>query len=192
MAKAYNPRMHTVEHVLNQTMVRRFACGRCFSSHLNPDKSKCDYYFERPLEEQEAKDLEKEVNAVLARRLPVREYPLNREEAAQKVSLSRLPASEKNSAGDIRIVEIGDYDLCPCIGEHVPNTSEVGRFILVSHSFTPAGEIPPRHAPEAARVAIDQAQDRPAANTAPSTPGVLRLRFKLGAPPADDPKKVAT
>ena len=188
MAKAYNPRMHTAEHVLNQTMVRRFACGRCFSSHLNPDKSKCDYHFERPLEEQEAKDLEAEVNAILAQQLPVREYLLSREEAAQKVDLSRLPASEKDSSGDIRIVEIGDYDLCPCIGEHVLNTSEVGRFILVSHGYTPAAETLEQNASGTA----EQEQNSPAKNTTENKSGVLRLRFKLSSPLADNDKKITS
>lgn len=178
MAKAYNPRMHTAEHVLNQTMVLRFACGRCFSSHLNPDKSKCDYHFARPLEEHEAKALEAAVNAVLSQNLPVREYLLKREEAAQKIDLSRLPASERNSDSDIRVVEVGDYDLCPCIGEHVQNTAEVGIFILVSHGYTPAAASPQTTARPT------DAQTQPGSDhTGPeNTTGVLRLRFKLGNP----------
>lgn len=177
MAKAYNPRMHTAEHVLNQTMVRRFACGRCFSSHLNSDKSKCDYHFDRPLEEGEAKALEAEVNALLSQKLPVREYLLKPEEAARKVNLSRLPASEQSSGNDIRIVEVGDYDLCPCIGEHVQNTGEVGSFILVSHSYTPA-ENPPQPGTEP-----DSRKTGRLPGSAPDNKsGVLRLRFKLGNP----------
>lgn len=173
MAKTYHPRMHTAEHVLNQTMVRRFACGRCFSSHLNPDKSKCDYHFARPLEEHEAKALEAEVNAVLSKNLPVREYLLKREEAAQKVNLSRLPAAEKDNDNDIRIVEIGDYDICPCIGEHVQNTAETGAFILLSHSYTPDRGATPQDNPS---------QNRRQHAAAEAAPGILRLRFKLGKP----------
>lgn len=36
-------RMHTAEHILNRTMQNMFGCGRCFSAHINPKKSKCDY-----------------------------------------------------------------------------------------------------------------------------------------------------
>ena len=56
MSKEYDPFMHTAEHVLNQTMVRMFGCGRSFSSHLNADKSKCDYHFPRPLEDAEVRN----------------------------------------------------------------------------------------------------------------------------------------
>ena len=66
MSKEYDPFMHTAEHVLNQTMVRMFGCGRSFSSHLNADKSKCDYHFPRPLEDAEASELERGIGTAYA------------------------------------------------------------------------------------------------------------------------------
>ena len=92
MSKEYDPFMHTAEHVLNQTMVRMFGCGRSFSSHLNADKSKCDYHFPRPLEDAEASELERRINEVLAQHMPVRTEMLPREEAGKLVDLGRLPA----------------------------------------------------------------------------------------------------
>ena len=63
---------------------------------------------------------------------------LPREEAGKLVDLGRLPAHlEGEEELMVRIVTVGDYDICPCIGEHVENTSEVGAFRLVSHDFTP-------------------------------------------------------
>ncbi len=130
--------MHTAEHVLNQTMVRMFGCGRSFSSHLNADKSKCDYHFPRPLEEAEAAELERRINETLSRNLPVTTETLPRAEAEKKIDLGRLPANlEGVDDVMVRIVTVGDYDICPCIGEHVENTSEIGAFRLVSHDFTP-------------------------------------------------------
>ena len=40
-----------------------------------------------------------------------------------------------NSHETLRIVRVGDYDVCACIGTHVENTSEIGRFKIISHSF---------------------------------------------------------
>lgn len=34
-----------------------------------------------------------------------------------------------------RIVRIGDYDDCLCVGLHVKNTSEIGQFVIVSHDY---------------------------------------------------------
>ncbi len=151
MSKDYDPHMHTAEHILNQTMVRMFGCGRCFSSHLNPGKSKCDYHFPRPLEESEALALEETVNTVFRQNLDVAERQVPRREAEKLVNLSKLPASVGPDA-PIRIVTVGEYDICPCIGAHVANTKELGAFRLVSHDFSAKG-------------AGEQ--------------GVLRLRFRL-------------
>ncbi|UZP68845.1 hypothetical protein N1030_07690 [Desulfovibrio mangrovi] len=132
MAKDYDPPMHTAEHVLNQTMVRMFGCERCFSAHLNKKKSKCDYRFSHPLNDAEIQEIEKRVNEQLRASLPVREEVLDKSAAAARFNLGKLP---DDSIQTIRIVHIGDYDACPCIGEHVANTAEVGTFSIISHDY---------------------------------------------------------
>ncbi|MBG0776483.1 MAG: hypothetical protein H0S85_08610 [Desulfovibrionaceae bacterium] len=125
-------RMHTAEHILNQAMVRTFGCGRCFSAHINDKKSKCDYAFDRALGDDEAAAVEAEVNRAIGLGLDVTEEFMDREAAAGTFNLERLP----DEAGDtLRIVRVGDYDACPCIGEHVANTAEIGSFRMVSYSF---------------------------------------------------------
>lgn len=96
MAKSYDPAMHSAEHVLNGVMVRRFGCARCFSTHINPGKSKVDFRFPRDLSPEEARAVEDEVNAELSRGLAVSAGLMPREEAARRFNLSRLPAD----AGD--------------------------------------------------------------------------------------------
>ena len=132
MAKNYDPSMHTAEHILNQTMDRLFACGRCFSAHVNPDKAKCDYHFDRDLTEAEAQDVQSRVNAVIAADLPVTAGQMPRSEAEELFNLARLPG---DAADTLRIIRIGDYDACPCIGEHAERTGELGVFRLTTHSF---------------------------------------------------------
>ncbi len=137
MSKDYDPPMHTAEHVLNQTMIRLFGTGRNFSAHLNKGKSKCDYRFSRDLTAEEAARLEAEVDAVLARDLPVTEELVSMAEAAAVVDLSKLPPDVKaDPEGRIRLVRVGDYDICPCIGAHVARTGQAAPFRLISHSFT--------------------------------------------------------
>ncbi len=132
MNKEYDPRMHSAEHILNQTMVRMFNRGRSFSAHIEKKKSKCDYHFDRELTQAELSDIEKKVNDVIRQNLPVTENFLPREEALKSFSLEKLP----DQAGDnIRIIKIGDYDSCPCIGKHVSSTKEIGGFRIISSSF---------------------------------------------------------
>jgi misacylated tRNA(Ala) deacylase len=132
MSKEYDPRMHTAEHILNQTMVRMFNCGRSFSNHLEKKKSKCDYHFKRELTEVEVQQIENKVNEVIKSNLTIKENFMTRTEAAKYFMLGRLP----DDAGEtIRIISIGNYDACPCIGQHVKSTDEIGEFKIISTSY---------------------------------------------------------
>lgn len=132
MKEYAEPRMHTAEHLLNQTMVRLFGCGRAFSSHIERARSKCDFRFTRALTAAETAELEKRVNEAVAADLPVTESFMSRAEAAGKLDLGRLP----EGAGDpLRVISIGAYDACPCGGRHVASTAAVGEFKIISSSF---------------------------------------------------------
>ncbi len=130
--KAYYAPMHTAEHILNQTMIRLFGCERSFSNHIEQKKSKCDYRFNRNLDPTEIALLEQKVNTVIAQNLEVTSEIVDFEDAKSTFNLTKLPNQEYDK---IRIVHVGDYDHCPCIGEHVGNTSEIGRFIITTVSF---------------------------------------------------------
>jgi len=132
MSKEYDPRMHSAEHILNQTMVRMFKTGRAFSAHIEKKKSKCDYHFNRNLTEVEIALLEKNVNDIVQANLPVYEEFMPCSEAEKIFNLGRLP----DDAGDpLRIIKVGDYDACPCIGPHVASSGEIGGFKVISSSF---------------------------------------------------------
>jgi misacylated tRNA(Ala) deacylase len=131
--KEYDPRMHSAEHILNQTMVRMFNCGRAFSAHIEKKKSKCDYHFARNLTPEEISRIEDKVNEVIKSDLIIKERTLSREEAGKLVSLSRLP----EEAGDtVRLIAVGDFDLCPCSGVHAHTTKEIGEFKIISTDCT--------------------------------------------------------
>ena len=132
MKKEIDPKMHSAEHILNQTMVRMFSCGRCFRAHIEKKKSKCDYHFDRPLTEQEIRQIEKGVNKIIHSDMLVTQEYITKEESQKHYDIERLP---QNVADDIRIVKIGDYDACPCSGTHVNSTKEIGEFQIVSVSF---------------------------------------------------------
>jgi Ser-tRNA(Ala) deacylase AlaX len=130
--KETDPRMHSAEHILNQTMDRMFHCGRCFSAHIEKKKSKCDYRFNRPLTDEEVEELQRRVNGVIQSELSVVEEYITRDEATSLYDLKRVP----ETAGDkIRIIKVGDYDAVPCIGNHVTATNEIGHFGISSTTY---------------------------------------------------------
>ena len=126
------PPMHTAEHILNATMVRMFGCPRSRNAHIERKKSKCDYELEACPTDGQTAAIEAAVNEVIAQNLDVTVEYVPKAEAAAIVDLSKLPEDVSET---LRIVRVGDYDVCACAGAHVKNTSEIGTFKILSHDF---------------------------------------------------------
>ncbi|WP_298063179.1 hypothetical protein [uncultured Rikenella sp.] len=137
--KVYPREMHTAEHILGGTMVRMFGCGRAVTTHLEKKKSKADFDFRnigRNLTPAEAEEVVRIVNDQIDRHMAVTFQTIPYTEAAAEFDLSRLPETVAATPGTgLRIVCVGDYDRCPCIGEHVTNTSEIGHIRLISTDY---------------------------------------------------------
>lgn len=127
----YEP-AHSCEHLLNATMVKMFGCPRSKNAHIERKKSKCDYLLETDPDAAQVAEIESRVNEAIAREMDVTVEFMSREQAALIVDLSKLP---EDASQTLRIVRIGDYDACACIGAHVNNTREIGEFRIISHSY---------------------------------------------------------
>ena len=127
----YEP-AHSCEHLLNATMVKMFGCPRSRNAHVEKKKSKCDYILDAEPTAEQVAQIEAQVNEEIAKNHDVTIDFMNREQAAAIVDLSKLP---EDASETLRIVRIGDYDACACIGAHVKNTNEIGRFKIISHSY---------------------------------------------------------
>lgn len=131
--KDYNAPMHTAEHLLNGYITREITGTRAFSTHIERKKSKIDFRFDRDLSPEEIASAESAVNRALDADLPVTEELISIDKAAELYNISRLPDSAQEQ---IRIVHIGDFDSCPCIGEHVGHTGEITtRLKVISSSY---------------------------------------------------------
>lgn len=126
------PPAHTAEHLLNQTMIRMFGCGRSYNAHIERKKSKMSFHLDHKPSRQEEKEIEQRMNELIDEDLPVTFEFLNRYELPDGVELNRLPADASDT---IRLVMIGDYDVCPCIGKHVRSTSQIGRFEMLGTNW---------------------------------------------------------
>ena len=133
------PPAHTAEHLLNQTMMRLFGCERSKNAHVERKKSKISYILDHKPTRQEEKEIERRMNELIEEDLPVKYKFVTRQNIPDNVELTNLP---DDASETIRLVYIGDYDVCPCIGKHVRSTSQIGRFELLgtnwdeqAHSF---------------------------------------------------------
>ena len=126
------PPAHTAEHLLNQTMGRMFGCERSRNSHIERKKSKINFLIDRPLTQEEVAAVEQKINELIAADLPVTYEFVTRDNIPAGVTLAKLPDSASDT---LRIVRIGDYDICACLGTHVKSTREIGNFRITSTSY---------------------------------------------------------
>jgi len=126
------PPAHTAEHLLNQTMARLFGCERSYNAHVERKKSKMSFHLDHKPSRQEEKEIERRMNELIEEDLPVTFEFVSREDLPEGVALDRLP---DDASDTIRLVRIGDYDVCPCIGRHVRSTAQIGRFEMLGTNW---------------------------------------------------------
>ena len=126
------PPAHTAEHLLNQMMVRMFGCERSFNAHIERKKSKMSFHLDHKPTRQEEKEIEREMLRLIAEDLPVTYEVVGRNNLPEGIDVNRLPSDVSDS---IRLVRIGNYDVCPCIGKHVRSTEQIGRFEMLGTNW---------------------------------------------------------
>lgn len=109
-----------------------FGCERSKNTHIERKKSKCDYILSVEPTAEMITEIENRVNEVIGQDLPVTTCFVTREEVPEGVDLSKLP---EDASATLRIVKIGEYDTCACIGQHVGTTAEIGKFKIISWDF---------------------------------------------------------
>ena len=123
---------HTAEHLLNQVMVRKFGCERSRNAHIEHKKSKINYLLQECPTPKQIAEVEARMNDLIAQDLPVTYEFVTRDNIPEGVKLDKLP---DDASETLRIVRIGDFDICPCIGQHVESTQEIGFFHITSTSY---------------------------------------------------------
>jgi alanyl-tRNA synthetase len=117
---------HSGQHILSQAFVQ--ACGaETRSFHLGARTSTIDIELQTPTSDllRAAEDI---ANAVVFEDRPMRVHLVNEEVAA------RLPLRKESAVrGDIRVIEVEDFDWSPCGGTHAHRTGQVGNIAIRSY-----------------------------------------------------------
>lgn len=126
------PPAHTAEHLLNQLMIRMFGCERSHDAHVERKKSKISYRLDSKPDRKVEREIERQMNELIEQDLPVTYEMADRWNLPEDIPLDRLPDDAPDT---IRLVRIGDYDVCACIGKHVRSTGQIGRFELLGTNW---------------------------------------------------------
>ena len=117
-------KMHTAQHIISGIVFDDYK-ARTVGNQIHADYSRVDFHPVKFLD----KDLEnivKKFNEIILMNLSVKIYEeertsLEKRVDAQRSNLDLLP----KFISKLRIVEIQNFDICPCAGTHVKNTSEI-------------------------------------------------------------------
>lgn len=131
-------RMHTAQHLIS-AMVYDTYKARTVGNQIYADRSRIDF---EPLKKADA-DLaliEERMNEFVKMELPVAVSEEQRDHLeetvdAAKCNLDLLPSSIKQ----LRVIKVGDIDICPCAGTHIKNTKEIGTVKILKKDNKGAG-----------------------------------------------------
>lgn len=126
------PPAHTAEHLLNQVMIRMFGTERSSNAHIERKKSKMTFILDHKPDRKEEKAIEAEMNRLISEDLPVTYEMVDRNNIPDGVSVDKLP---EDASELLRLVRIGDFDVCLCIGKHVRSTAQIGRFEMLGTNW---------------------------------------------------------
>ena len=114
---------HSGEHILSGVICGRYGCDNV-GFHMGKESITIDLNTKIPAEDLPY--LEEKANEAIWKNVPVGiRYP-------SKEELAKLEyRSKKELEGQVRIVNVGEYDCCACCAPHVTYTGEIGLIKLV-------------------------------------------------------------
>ena len=117
-------KMHTAQHVVS-AVVDNIHGARTVGNQIGNNKSRIDFD-PLHLNDAEISELEAEISKEMKKDHQITITEAEREDLEQnslvRVNMNLLPPSVKT----LRVITIGDLDICPCAGTHVKSTKEIG------------------------------------------------------------------
>lgn len=130
-------RAHTSTHLL-QAALREMFGGTVSQqgSEVKPDEFRFDFSFSSSFQKTHLVEIEKRVNEIVMKCLPVKKTEMALEEAMKKGALAFFGEKYGNR---VRVVEVKDVSSELCGGTHVDNTCEIGLVVLTSVKSVASG-----------------------------------------------------
>lgn len=120
-------RYHTAQHVVSGLVYDMFHGARTVGNQLYTDRARVDF---KPVAftDEDLARIEEEANRLLDQKLGVRIYNEARASLVARVKPERANLDlVPQHIPELRVIDIGHFDICPCGGTHVRSTAELGR-----------------------------------------------------------------
>lgn len=117
-------RMHTAQHIISRVVLNEFEASTA-GNQIHFEKSRIDF---NPVNfsNKDVETIQKQVNEIINKDISITKSEISREILEERVEKDRSNLDLIPSHVDpLRVVEIGEWDICPCGGTHVQKTGEV-------------------------------------------------------------------
>jgi len=130
-------KLHTATHLLNEALRKVVSPDvKQKGSNITPERLRFDFNFDRKLTEEEIKKVEAEVNRMIQTHTPVIREEMPVKEAFAQGAHGEFGAKYPEK---VSVYTIGRYSKEICMGPHVQNTSELGKFKIQKEESVAAG-----------------------------------------------------
>ncbi len=130
-------KLHTATHLLNEAL-RKVISPTIVQkgSNITAKRLRFDFNFDRKLTPQELQSVEDEVNRVIQLNIPIIKEHTTPTKAKEQGAQSEFGTKYPDS---VSTYKIGDYSYEICMGPHVQNTGDIGKFKIIKEESSAAG-----------------------------------------------------
>jgi alanyl-tRNA synthetase len=130
-------KLHTATHILNEALRRIVSADiKQKGSNITVERLRFDFNFDRKLTAEEVKKVEDEVNRIIDMGIEVVREEMAPEEALAKGAQAEFGA---RYPAKVSVYSIADYSREICMGPHVANTKDIGKFKILKEESSAAG-----------------------------------------------------
>ncbi len=130
-------RHHTATHILHAVLRRILGEHVTQAGSLVEDKRlRFDFSHPKALSLEEIEKIERSVNEIIVRDIPVTVEIMNIDEAKRKGAMALFGEKYQD---EVRVVSVGEASIELCGGTHVKNSSQIGSFYITKESGVSAG-----------------------------------------------------
>ncbi len=122
-------RSHSAAHLVS-AVINKKTGANITGNQLEEDRIRIDFNLEN-FDKEVLSHAVQEANEIIKKNLEIKTYFLSRDEAMKIPSIFRLQKAFPEEIQNIRIVDIGGYDVQADGGTHVKNTEEIGKLEIV-------------------------------------------------------------
>jgi len=131
-------KLHTATHLLGEALrkVLNEPKIKQKGSNITPKRLRYDFNFDRKLTDKEIKAVEDEVNKQIKSGLKVKKQEMPLKKALKSGAQAQFGAKYPEK---VWVYSIDDYSKEICVGPHVKNTKELGKFKIIKEQSSAAG-----------------------------------------------------